>query len=188
MISCCSIGSRRLPILAVLAAAVSLAALGTAKDARALPLLSLSASARGLYGAALGDPYLNPYGVGLGVRAGVSLPTSLYLGGAFDYFLGESKGSSISLLQLMGHVGYDVGLGPLTLRPSLGLGLSQKKAEGTNDTSVPPDYISNIAASPGVELLVALGMMSVSAEARYNLVFDADPDAVIVGIGLGFSL
>lgn len=187
--SCCSVfRSKRSPRSTFLAAVASLMVFGSARDACALPSLSLSASARGLYGVALGNPYLSPYGLGLGLRAGVSLPTSLYLGASFDSFAGESKGRSLSQLQLMGHVGYDLGLGPLTLRPSLGLGFARVEAEAAGDTSVPPNYAAHIAASPGAELSAALGMLTVSAEARYNRVFDASPDAVVVGLGVGFSL
>jgi hypothetical protein len=173
--------------LLVMGAAGGLTAFAGLGEARALPLISLSASARGLYGSALGDQDPSPYGVGLGLRAGVTLPLSLYLGGSFDYFFGESVTlddieSSASLLQLMANVGYDLGLGPLTLRPSLGLGFAKRSADGAADDA------SNFVASPGAEVLLGLGLLSVSAEARYNKIFDDDADAFILGLGIGFSL
>ena len=72
----------------------------------ALPLLTLSGSVRGLYGSGSDDPALDPYGAGLGLRAGVTLPASLYVGASLDYFFGESSSvagldSSASLLQLL---------------------------------------------------------------------------------------
>ena len=176
----------------VLAAAGGLCALAAPREARALPLVTLSASLRGLYGAASGDPPLNAYGPGIGVRAGVTLPASLYLGASLDYFFGESDSvggfdTSASTLQVLGNVGYDFGLGPLTLRPNLGFGLAQSNVElGEEDASE-----GNFALSPGVEALIGLGLLNVGAELRYNKVFadeDADSDAIIVGVGLCISI
>jgi len=181
--------SRRLPA-AVLGVACAAAAFSFSASASALPLLTLSASLRGLYGAASGDPDANPYGVGLGVRAGVTLPASLYLGASLDYFFGDSAeiaGIDVnqSLLQVLANVGYDLGLGPLTLRPSLGFGLAQSNVEiGPLDESE-----SDFVLSPGAEAIVGLGLLSVSAEVRYNKVFvDGDFDGVYFGAGVGFSL
>ena len=109
-----------------------LGVVGLAETAHALPLVTLSGSLRGLYGSALGDQgventELNPYGIGIGLRGGVTLPAALYLGASFDYFFGESDDAidiEFNLYQVMGNVGYDIGLGPLTLRPSLGLGVA----------------------------------------------------------------
>jgi hypothetical protein len=177
-------------IVHALAAAGAVCALTAPSAARALPLITLSASLRGLYGAVSGDPALNPYGPGIGVRAGVTLPASLYLGASVDYFFGESESeagidSSASMLQVLGNVGYDFGFGPLTLRPNLGFGLAQSNVElGEEDASE-----GNFALSPGVEAVIGLGLLNVGGELRYNKVFaDGDVDAVIVGIGLGASI
>jgi len=177
-------------IVHALAAAGALCLLAAPREARALPLVTLSASLRGLYGAVSGDPALNPYGPGIGLRAGVTLPASLYLGASLDYFFGESESAngtdtSASVLQVLGNVGYDFGLGPLTLRPNLGFGLAQSNVDlGEEDASE-----GNFALSPGVEALVGLGLLNVGGELRYNKVFaDGDVDAVIVGIGLGLSI
>jgi hypothetical protein len=174
-------------LLGVACAAGVVAFSGTAQ---ALPLLTLSASLRGLYGSSFGEPALDPYGPGIGVRAGVTLPASLYLGASLDYFFGESESlagidSSASLLQVLGNVGYDAGFGPLTLRPSLGFGLAQSSVElGAVD-----ETDGNFVLSPGAELFIGLGLLSVSGEVRYNKIFaDGDTDALVLGVGLGFSL
>jgi hypothetical protein len=160
-------------------------------SASALPLVTISGSARGLYGSALGDPeVLSFYGPGLGLRAGVTLPASLYLGASLDYFFGESKSisgfdASSSLLQVLANVGYDLGLGPLTLRPNIGLGLASSTIKLLNlDESD-----SNFVLSPGAEVIVGLGLLAVSGEVRYNKIFaDGDTDALILGVGIGFTL
>jgi hypothetical protein len=169
-----------------LALASAAAVFGVSREAEALPLVTFSGSARGLYGSALGDPGLNAYGAGIGLRAGVTLPLSLYLGASLDYFLGEEKaGVSVSRLQVMGNVGYDLGFGPLTLRPFLGVGLSN----GSADSPVGDTSESDLVVAPGAEFAVGLGLLSVSAEARYNkVVADGDADALVLGLGLGFSL
>jgi hypothetical protein len=170
--------------------ALGVGTLLSAGSAQALPLLTLWGSVRGLYGSALGDAELNAYGPGVGLRAGVTLPASLYLGASFDYFTGESESAagvdiSASVLQLLGNVGYDAGLGPLTLRPNLGFGLAQTRAELEDESTSE----GNFAVSPGAEVFLGLGLLTVSGELRYNHVFvDGDADAIIVGVGLGLTL
>lgn len=184
-----------LPLLAFVPAfSAALLVLGTSSTAHALPLVTLSGSARGLYGSLSDDVGLNPYGGGIGLRLGVTLPASLYLGGSFDYFFGESETNAVdveqsfSALQVMARVGYDLGIGPVTLRPQLGVGLAQTHAEfGGVSTSE-----SDFALAPGAEFIFGLGLLSLSAEANYDIVLVGDEDqslnAWILGLGLGFSL
>jgi hypothetical protein len=183
-------GGRRAPA-ALLGLACAVVAFAFSASAQALPLVTLSGSIRGLYGSDLDDETPSPYGPGLGLTAGVTLPASLYVGASLDYFFGESAtigglDASASLFQVLGHLGYDAGFGPLTLRPSLGLGFAQSSVdlEGLGD-----DSASDVVLSPGAELFVGLGLLTVSGEVRYNEVFsDSGVDALILGVGLGFSL
>jgi len=170
---------------------------GAAGEAKALPGLTFSASARGLYGSAVGDQELNPYGPGLGLRAGVTLPMSLYLGASFDYFAGETQtvanfDTTVAIYQLMADVGYDIGFGPLTLRPVLGLGYANTSVDfsgGGSGLSFEDNSSSDFVLAPAAEFIIGLGLLSVGAEIRYNKVFaDDDRDAVVLGIGLGISL
>jgi hypothetical protein len=173
------------------ALSVALVGLCTAERAQAMPLITFSGSVRGLYGSSLGDPDLSPYAFGLGFTAGVTLPSSLYLGGAFDYFFGESdtlQGLDLnnSILQLQGRIGYDFGLGPFTLRPNLGLGWATASTE-LDRARVTDHYF---VLTPGAEFLLGLGFLTASAEARYNKIFSdqgGDADALIFGLGLGLS-
>jgi hypothetical protein len=176
-------------IIRLLAAAGGLCALLAPVDAAAAPGLTLSASLRVLYGAAADDVALNPYEEGLGLRGGVTFSGGLYLGASLDYFFGDSDDAidtEVGVYQLLGNVGYDFDLGLLMLRPSLGFGLAQSCIElGDEDESE-----GNFALSPGAELFLELGLLTFSAELRYNEVFvnDNDVDAVIVGLGVGLSL
>lgn len=176
--------------------ASALGVVGFAETAQALPLLTLSGSLRGLYGSPTAETgiegvELNPYGLGLGLRGGITLPSALYLGASFDYFFGESDDAidaDFAIYQLMANVGYDLGLGPLTLRPSLGLGLANSSVEVSGPISF-EETESDFVLSPGAEGIIGLGLLSVSAEVRYNKVFsDGDADALIMGVGVGFSL
>ena len=184
-----------LPLLAIVPAlSAALLVLGTSSTAQALPLVTLSGSVRGLYGSPTDDLRPDPYGGGIGLRLGVTLPASLYLGGSFDYFFGESETNALevkqsaSVLQLMARVGYDLGVGPVTLRPQLGLGLAQSQQD-VGDIGVSE---SDFALAPGAEFIFGLGLLSLSAEANYNIVFVGDDEqsanAWILGLGLGFSL
>jgi hypothetical protein len=185
----------RLPKIALVPAlSAALLVFGVAADAKALPLLTLSGSVRGLYGSPSGDPDRNPYAAGLGLRLGVTLPVSIYLGGSFDYFFGESENAGLdteisnSILQLMARAGYDIGVGPVTLRPELGFGLSSAKTSvGDVDNSE-----SKYALAPGAEVAFSLGLLSLSAEASYDVVLagnaNSSPNALVLGVGLGFSL
>ena len=123
---------------------------------------------------------------------GITLPSALYLGASFDYFFGESEDDVVdaefAIYQLMANVGYDLGLGPLTLRPSLGLGVANSSVEVGGPISF-EETESDFVLSPGAEGIIGLGVLSVSAEVRYNKVFaDGDADALIMGVGFGFSL
>jgi hypothetical protein len=185
----------RLPFMALLPAlSAALLVLATSQTAHALPGLTLSGSLRGLYGSPTEDLRINPYGGGVGLRLGVTLPASLYLGASFDYFVGESEQAALdveqsaSVTQFMGCVGYDLGFGPVTLRPELGFGLAQAHSKVADVSDSEGDF----ALAPGAEFIFGLGLLSISAEARYDVVFAGDEDAGasawILGLGLGFSL
>jgi hypothetical protein len=76
----------------------------------------------------------------------------------------------------------------VTLRPQLGFGLAQAHSE-VGDLSASE---SDFALAPGAEFMFGLGLLTLSAEASYDVVFAGDDDAGasawILGLGLGFSL
>jgi hypothetical protein len=184
-----------------LVAAGALGAVATsAGSAAALPLVGISASLRGLYGFALGDSLQvqsrstsasntssdwDPYHLGLGVRAGVTL-SSIYVGGSLDYFFAETmhvSGVEVSggRLQVMGNVGYELGLPLLTLRPFLGFGYASTVIDASSAGNASKH---EVVLAPGAELMVSLGLLNLSGELRYNW---ADTDALVVGVGAGIS-
>jgi hypothetical protein len=75
---------------------------------------------------------VEPYGVGVGASAGVTLPVfPMFLGARVLYFFGDdaSFGAGSGRVTLDSHylmygldLGYDATLGPVTLRPGLGIG------------------------------------------------------------------
>ena len=171
-------------------------------SAAALPLVGVSATVRGLYGAALGDSQqvavaggpngisassdLSPYGWGLGLRGGVTL-FSVYAGVSFDYFFSESvklQGFEVEggNTQVMGNLGYELSIPLITLRPFLGVGYGRTRLESKQGFDSATD---RLVIAPGAELLVSLGIVNVSGELRYNLANTAD--ALVIGIGTGIS-
>ena len=83
----------------------------------------------------LSDGEPNPWGSGLGLAAGYTLPNAIYLGGAFEYFFGGSADDvygrrfSSNIWQLSAEGGYDLGLGEhFVVRPKLGFGLASARS------------------------------------------------------------
>lgn len=197
-----------MPKLSVgLAALTAVAALTASTDAGALPLLQISGNARWLYAAHVDDEDSELSSPGFGLSAGVTLPLSLYLGASFQYFVGTDRSYtylgpsgavaarekfSNSSFQLLAHVGYDVGLLALTLRPSLGLGWWRSVYQGTCGGGCDPNFNRDgVSISPGVELLYSFGLLNVSGEARFDAVAfspGGSTQSMIFGLGAGFSL
>lgn len=127
------------------------------------------------------DGALEPMGVALGARAGLTIPTtSIYVGGLFLYHLGDSEsvaGADISASSFMlgAEGGYEFGFGPLVLRPSLGLGLHSASIDGVVDTGFgtakADSSESSFYLSPGLNFMVKLGLL-LGAEVRYNAIFN----------------
>lgn len=140
------------------------------------------------------DP--NPYGIGLGARAGYTLDAGLYLGGLFNYFWGDRAGGDsvnarINQVTLGGDVGYDIPLGDrAVLRPVLGIGATIVMGEICVLGSCADDQSDPyLLLAPGVVLVIALGDLYLGAEARYfYLPDDAFPDGLLLGGNIGALL
>ncbi len=150
------------------------------------------------YGMGFEDEGPNPFGMGLGVGLGYTLQSSVYVGGVFDYFFGETVTeddlgveleTSANLWQAMGEVGYDLGLSESwVLRGKGGLGYASLSAE-TCPEDVPCEDNSRggLAFAPGVGLMYLGESFSFGVEGRYDVVFTEDtPTALILAVGIGF--
>lgn len=179
----------------LLASLLAVAVPATAAQADTLP--SLYAGLVGGYTASSGldegDP--DPMGVALGLRGGLTIPTTdIYVGALFLYHVGASvdvPGGEISNSSYMlgAEAGYELGLGPLVLRPSLGIGTLQSSVsvDGT-DASIEVDGEGALYVSPGAALMLKLGLL-VGAEVRYNLVAnDNVPDSLSILGTVGFGI
>jgi hypothetical protein len=139
----------------------------------------------------------NPYGIGFAVHGGYTLPMGVFIGGNFDYFLGDSEGdSSWNVYQFMVEGGYDIGLGPTAvIRPQLGLGYTTYHAESCYDFSAigGPEGCEDASSSdpsvaPGVRFLMDFGSVYGHASARYNHPFsDGNGDGFLLGVGAGMT-
>jgi hypothetical protein len=179
-------------------------AFGGAAPAAAAPL---SATLYGLYGHtwAGGNP-VDPFGPGIELQGGITLPGSLYLGVGYQLYFGIAVSESLlsdpvihlervgSQNRLLGYVGYDWQLVAVTLRPSLGLGYSVATVETETSTEGQPttersSTARGLSLSPGIEARFALGTLALCAELRNEtlLLDGADPNAFSVGVGLGLD-
>lgn len=141
----------------------------------------------------------DPMGLAIGARAGLTLPTTaIYLGGLFLYHAGDSVslgtgGAELSSSSFMlgAEGGYELSLGPLVLRPSLGAGL-HSRSDSVEGQVVGVNWQASedneaFYLSPGVNAMIALGIL-LGAELRYNAVFDDHPDSISMLATLGLHI
>lgn len=179
----------------LLVALLALAAPLSAAQADTLP--NIYAGVIGGYTASAGldEGAPDPMGPALGLRAGLTLPmTDLYLGGLFLYHFGDSVDlpggeASNSSYMLGAEVGYELGFGPLVLRPSLGVGTLQSSVSvDSGVASLEADSEGALYVSPGAALMVKLGLL-VGAEIRYNIIGNENvPNSVSILGTLGLAL
>ncbi|MBX3197189.1 MAG: hypothetical protein KF850_40415 [Labilithrix sp.] len=80
--------------------------------------------------------------LGFGLRAGYSFFERLYVGGAFMFHLGTSVGdASVRFSYPSAELGYDAHVGPVTIRPYAGLGLTVVHAS-LGDVSATEQYVT----------------------------------------------
>jgi hypothetical protein len=166
--------------------------------------LRFSASAQAFYAAMPTESdALNPYGPGLGVRAGVTLPISLYLGVSYEHFFGgEPRGwaSVVSVRteavadQVTGWAGYELELEALDFRPRVGLGYARTRTEqvvwGDGEPERSQTSEGAVVVSPAVELAFPVGAASFILEGRYTFIPAelAAADVLMIGVGFGIDI
>jgi len=108
--------------------------------------------------------YCDPYGVGFGLRIGVTFPFQLYLRGVVVYHLGYSLldgGVKAHTWYPGGEAGFDLPLGPVIVRPYIGVGavvfrLTAAPPPGATSPNHSESWVDP-AVWPGVSVLVPIG-------------------------------
>jgi hypothetical protein len=152
------------------------------------------------YGVKLSDGDINPWGTGLGIDVGYTLPNAIYFGGNFEYFFGETLEApglklSANIMQFGVEGGYDVGIGQhFVIRPKLGVGLAhlESSVEGCGIDALceaGPHGSSDTKAAilPGATFLLFTKRISVALDVRYDVVFtDPSLQGLVFSAGIGF--
>lgn len=146
------------------------------------------------YGVEMNEGDFNPWGVGLGLNGGYTLPNAVYLGGNFEYFFGDSiEGpggkATANAWHLMAEGGYDIGLGDnFVIRPKLGAGLGTLRAEECLDgAGCESDSTTKFALAPGATFMLLTERFGLSLDLRYAMIFaDETSKALIFTAGVGF--
>jgi hypothetical protein len=167
----------------VAAALCGLATLTQAGDAHALGPIDLEAGVKVGVGTNPDSSGPNPYGFGLGGRAGVQL-FNVYLGLSAIHYFGASltlpapqggtnlppeTGGTIdfSSTLLGAEVGYTITALPIiNIRPQIGIGNASFSASQDNQSS----STSKLYLEPGVTLLVPLGLLYLGADGNALIV------------------
>jgi hypothetical protein len=181
--------------LAVALVAVGSTMLSNARDAHALGAEVGADVGYGLkpFGSSPPDnPYgypANPFGFGLGLHGGVEI-SSWYLGASFRYHFGVASDvgggviagggvvnpihTSIHTFEVGGELGYQVSVGPLTIRPYLWGG---PMFYSITVDSLDAKSSTHIAFAPAAHAHVKLGSpFFLGADIRYNLIFASGGD------------
>lgn len=163
--------------------------------------LSLYAGGLGGYAQSTDQQHgVNPYAIAVGASAGLSLPViPIYVGGRFIYYFGDSASFSQDGIgvKLDSHyvmygldLGYDAELGPIVLRPSLGIGRAtlESTTSGLGGTHTSKSD-GSLYLAPSIGLILKLGLLYVSGELRYNALTEGDqPDSISMLAGLGLTI
>lgn len=170
--------------------------------------LSYSGSLSGIYGLLPGaSDSLNPYGAGIGLRLGITLPVRLYLGLSYEHFFGGEPvrlanivawESEATVDEAQAWLGYQLPLDGITLRACLGLGVAYLQEEtlvyGMQTASPEPERSTESALgfvwSPALQLAFPVGAASLLVEGRYSIVPEevAEADALFLGVGFGADI
>ncbi|HMJ53843.1 MAG TPA: outer membrane beta-barrel protein [Polyangiaceae bacterium] len=169
--------------------------------ASAFTFYAETASAMGASaGVLVGNGFKDGYNLGIGARGGVTLPMSLYVGGTILYHLGKTEtiaGGDVTanIWYLGAEGGYDLGAGPLTIRPYLGVGYANLRVSAPDvcvlGTCAGGGSHSDgkLAFWPGVTGLIGLGGLFVGADVRYVLLVDVEDGnafSAFATVGMGF--
>jgi hypothetical protein len=139
--------------------------------------------------------------LGVGARGGYTLPNNVYVGGTIVYHTGTSTNDTVQgvNIQVSSHLfylgpegGYDVAVGPVLIRPFLGLGLAP--ASISTNCSPPQSALcttvsrtdTNFALWLGGDVLYPLGMFYVGGDLRALFVQSHNSIGVFATGGITF--
>lgn len=156
-----------------------------------------AAVAYGVYVGEAADVIPSPYGVGLGARAGYTLPLPIYAGAETNYFFGQKRSfpeygdveGSLSILHFGLVAGYDIEVNRwCVLRPALGLGAARVTAVITVEGESGDVGQTGVVVSAGAEALFAWEPAFFGLEARYTAFYvDTAPLQDIPGLEIDDS-
>ncbi len=179
---------------AIVASVVTIGTLLAVSSARAEPAPT---AGKASVGALVGYGFKDGLNLGLGVRGGYTLPMNVYIGGTFVYHLGKSESTplgdtSVNLYYFGVEGGYDIGAGPVVIRPYLGLGAATARVKipgmDFGGISVPGTTATEtkFSAWPGATLLYPMGSAFVGADARFVVVSEFNAFSLFATGGVQF--
>jgi hypothetical protein len=146
----------------------------------------------------------NLYGFGFGPRGGYTFPeVPVYLGGVFMFFVGERQtfdafgvnGKVRAGYMLLGiEGGYDIGVGPVIIRPTLWLGPAILRAKACGDFNplagggCTADSDTALLLAPGASVIYAFDDIPLwlGGEMRFTIAAKADHQtALMIGFNIG---
>lgn len=143
------------------------------------------------YGFRANEGDINPWRAGFGLDAGYTFTSAVYLGGTFEYFLGEAveifdTKVSAKALHFMAEGGYDLALDEhAVLRPKVGIGIANMSVDGCSGAACGTSLGTDVVASAGASFLLVLRPVGVSFDARYVAVLaEKTASAGIFGLGV----
>jgi hypothetical protein len=119
------------------------------------------------------------YGLGLGARIGYTLTSRIYLGGTIVYHVGQSKDEKGvkyegGVLYPGVEAGYELGVGPVLLRPYAGAGFVSVKLKATSGGSELDASGSKLGFWPGATVIYPMDRYFLGVDLRYVIVPSVD--------------
>jgi hypothetical protein len=182
---------KKATILVAAAAAFGACTFAMNREAHALGPIDLEIAAKAGAGTNPTQDSPNPFGFGLGGRAGVDF-FSFYAGVQGIYYFGSGETEGVSGFQTATvsrhawdygvEVGYNLSVSVLTLRPQIGIGgvsmSSSLSGSGfiSGSTSLDHANESSVYIEPGVTALISLGTWFIGADANIFVAPDLTND------------
>jgi hypothetical protein len=125
------------------------------------------------------DQSVGLYGLGLGARLGYTLTSRIYVGGTIVYHLGQTKDDKGvkyegGVLYPGVEAGYELGVGPVLLRPYAGVGYVAVKLKASAGPSELDASASKLGFWPGATVIYPMERYFLGVDLRYVIVPSVD--------------